>query len=77
MKMKKILLNTIKIYQKIRPVFYVSNLLGFYGGCRFSPPCSDYSIMVIEKKGLLNGLMKSLIRVLRCGPWSKGGFDLP
>lgn len=77
MKMKDILTNAIRIYQKARPAFYVFNFLGFSGGCRFSPSCSDYSIAVIEKKGILNGLARSFLRILKCGPWSRGGVDLP
>lgn len=75
--MKSILIGIIRIYQKTRPVFCFPSLLGFYGGCRFSPTCSDYSVMAIEKNGLLNGLARAVLRVLRCGPWSKGGLDLP
>jgi len=45
--------------------------------CRFHPTCSEYAILAVEKHGALKGTLKALWRVLRCGPWSKGGVDLP
>jgi len=74
--MKKILINTIRVYRKIGSACFFWSFLGFYGGCRFSPSCSEYSMAAIEKNGPMKGLIKSFFRVLRCGPWSKGGFDL-
>lgn len=50
----------------------------FPGGfCRFTPSCSMYTRMSIEKDGLLLGSAKGFWRILRCNPWSKGGLDLP
>jgi len=43
--------------------------------CRFYPTCSNYAYQAIEKKGLIRGLALSLKRVLRCHPFSKGGYD--
>ncbi len=45
--------------------------------CRFYPTCSEYAVLAVEKHGVLKGLLKTLWRVLRCNPWSKGGVDLP
>ncbi|HHJ64737.1 MAG TPA: membrane protein insertion efficiency factor YidD [Aquifex aeolicus] len=45
--------------------------------CRFYPTCSEYSVMAIQKHGVLKGSLKTLWRLLRCNPWSKGGIDLP
>ena len=45
--------------------------------CRFYPTCSDYAHQSISQYGLLKGSMASLKRLLRCGPWSDGGFDPP
>jgi uncharacterized protein len=47
------------------------------GYCRFEPSCSEYGYQVIKKYGLIRGLPKSIWRILRCNPWSKGGVDLP
>ena len=43
--------------------------------CRFSPTCSEYSLQAIEKYGSLKGGFMAIKRILRCNPWSKGGFD--
>lgn len=47
------------------------------GYCKYYPTCSDYTKQVIKKRGILIGIPKSVWRVLRCNPWSKGGVDLP
>ena len=47
------------------------------GYCRFYPSCSEYGRLAIKKYGLFLGLPKTLWRVLRCNPWSRGGVDLP
>jgi putative membrane protein insertion efficiency factor len=50
----------------------------FPGGyCRYTPTCSQYTKMSIEKHGLIWGSLKGAWRVLRCNPFSKGGMDLP
>ncbi len=45
--------------------------------CRYYPTCSEYAILSLKKHGLVPGLIKSVWRVLRCNPFSKGGFDPP
>ena len=45
--------------------------------CRYVPTCSEYSIQALQKYGLLKGTAKSVWRVLRCNPFSKGGYDPP
>ena len=67
--MKKILIHIIKLYQKL-----YSNRKG-YSTCRFYPTCSTYAILAIEKYGVVRGLWKAFKRVLRCNPYSKGGYD--
>jgi len=34
--------------------------------CRFYPTCSEYSILAIEKYGLVKGIIKSIKRITRC-----------
>ncbi len=58
----------IQLYQR-----FVSPLFG--ARCRFYPSCSEYTIQALEKHGLIKGAMLSAWRILRCGPWSAGGFD--
>lgn len=48
-----------------------------HGYCKFYPTCSQYGYEVIKKKGLLLGVPKTVWRILRCNPWSKGGEDYP
>lgn len=50
---------------------------GFFGTlqCRFYPSCSAYAQHSLRQYGLLVGLMVSLKRILRCHPWSEGGYD--
>ena len=43
--------------------------------CRFTPSCSLYTLQAIEKYGLLKGGFMGVRRVLRCHPFSEGGFD--
>jgi uncharacterized protein len=43
--------------------------------CRFTPSCSLYTLQAIEKYGLLKGILVGARRLLRCHPFSKGGFD--
>ena len=67
--MKRILLSCIRFYQK-----HLSGLKG-YSSCKFYPTCSKYSIEAIEKYGAFKGGILALWRVLRCNPFSKGGYD--
>ena len=43
--------------------------------CRFTPSCSLYTLQAVEKYGLLKGGFMGARRVLRCHPFSEGGFD--
>jgi len=66
--MRKLLINIIKLYQKVHPAF-------FKGCCRFYPTCSNYGIEAIEKHGVFRGTALAAWRVLRCNPFCKSGFD--
>ena len=43
--------------------------------CRFSPTCSAYALEAFQKRGFLAGLILTVWRILRCNPFSKGGYD--
>ena len=43
--------------------------------CRFTPTCSRYAIEAVEEWGIVCGAALAVWRVLRCNPFSKGGFD--
>jgi uncharacterized protein len=43
--------------------------------CRFHPTCSEYAAQAVEAHGALKGSAIAAGRLLRCNPWSTGGFD--
>lgn len=43
--------------------------------CRYYPSCSEYAAEAINKYGVLKGGSKTIWRVLRCNPFSRGGYD--
>lgn len=43
--------------------------------CKYIPTCSEYGIEAIKKYGVLKGGGLTVWRILRCNPFSKGGFD--
>lgn len=67
--MKKVLVRIIRFYQK-----YLSPLKG-RSTCVYTPTCSQYAIEAIEKHGAVKGGLLALWRIIRCNPFSKGGYD--
>ena len=45
------------------------------GRCRYSPTCSLYAKQALSRYGILRGTWLSALRLLKCHPWSKGGYD--
>lgn len=43
--------------------------------CKYEPTCSAYAAQAIERYGILRGLVLAAWRLLRCNPFSHGGFD--
>jgi putative membrane protein insertion efficiency factor len=43
--------------------------------CKYEPTCSAYAAQAIGRYGILRGLVLAGWRLLRCNPWSHGGFD--
>ncbi len=43
--------------------------------CRFHPTCSEYAAQAVEVHGALKGSALAARRLMRCNPWSAGGFD--
>lgn len=43
--------------------------------CKYEPTCSRYSVQAVEEYGILRGLVLAMWRLLRCNPWSDGGYD--
>ncbi|MCD6518564.1 MAG: membrane protein insertion efficiency factor YidD [Anaerolineae bacterium] len=65
---KFIVLGLIRFYQRvISPMFPPS--------CRFVPTCSEYTYQAVQKYGVIRGLWLGINRLLRCHPFSPGGYD--
>ena len=45
--------------------------------CRYHPSCSAYAVQAVERYGILRGIVLAAWRVLRCNPFSHGGYDPP
>jgi uncharacterized protein len=43
--------------------------------CKYEPTCSRYAVEAIREYGILKGLVLAVWRLLRCNPWSHGGYD--
>jgi putative membrane protein insertion efficiency factor len=43
--------------------------------CKYEPTCSRYAIEAIARFGIPRGLVLAGWRLLRCNPWSYGGYD--
>ena len=43
--------------------------------CRFTPTCSQYAVDALTEYGLVRGGWLAVVRLLKCGPWHKGGWD--
>jgi putative membrane protein insertion efficiency factor len=58
----------IRVYQRL-----ISPAVGTR--CKYYPSCSEYAAQAISRFGILRGLVLAGWRLLRCNPWSQGGFD--
>ncbi len=66
---KRLLIRMIRGYQK-----YISPHKTL-GHCKYFPTCSEYAVQAVEKYGAIRGGLLAFYRILRCNPFSKGGFD--
>lgn len=66
--MKRALLAAIAAYRRL-----LSPFLG--PRCRYEPSCSAYAAQSVERFGAVRGLLLACWRLLRCNPFSHGGFD--
>ena len=67
--MKNIILKMILFYQrKLSPLKRRSC-------CIYTPSCSEYTRQAVEKYGAFKGLFLGVWRIMRCNPFSKGGYD--
>lgn len=66
--MKKLFLKLIRFYQTaISPHTKPK--------CKYYPTCSHYTYEAIERFGVFKGTAMGAWRIMRCNPWSKGGYD--
>ena len=64
----RIVLLPIRLYQRV-----VSPALP--RRCKYHPTCSDYAVQAIRRYGILRGAVLAGWRILRCNPFSHGGYD--
>lgn len=67
--MRRVCIALIRFYQK-----YLSPLKS-HPSCRFTPTCSAYAIEAFQKRGFFVGFALTVWRILRCNPFSAGGYD--
>lgn len=66
--MKTILVAMIRGYQR-----YISSWTPPV--CRFEPSCSNYTLQAVQTHGAIRGVLLGVWRILRCQPFSAGGYD--
>lgn len=65
-----VLIGLVRFYQ-----ITISPIIG--PCCRYTPSCSQYFILAVQKYGPWRGAWKGCCRILRCHPFHKGGEDWP
>ena len=66
--MAQLALGLIRLYQNT-----VSKVLPSV--CRFQPTCSQYAVQAIKKYGFVRGSCMAAKRIVRCNPFTEGGYD--
>ena len=66
--MKFLCIKAIRFYQR-----FISPVIG--AECKYLPTCSQYTLEAIREWGVVRGILMGSYRILRCNPFSKGGFD--
>lgn len=69
-------LSFIRWYQRTLSPDHGPLKFHFPGGyCKYSPSCSEYGYEAISKHGVFKGSWLAAWRILRCNPYSQGGYD--
>lgn len=63
-----LIIGIIRLYQRT-----LSRLLP--ATCRYRPSCSEYAVQAVQTHGVVKGLWLGLRRILRCHPFTAGGYD--
>ncbi len=66
--MKHFLVGLIKLYRKV-----ISPLIP--PSCIYEPSCSEYALVAVGRFGAIKGGWLAILRIMRCHPFRKGGFD--
>jgi putative membrane protein insertion efficiency factor len=66
--LRSVVIAPIRAYQRV-----ISPLLP--PRCKYEPSCSHYAAQAVQEYGILRGLILAGWRLLRCNPWSHGGYD--
>jgi len=65
---RRVLVALIRAYQYLLSPWWGQS-------CRFTPTCSHYAVEALERHGAVAGSWLATKRILRCHPWSPGGYD--
>ncbi len=68
MRARHVFLLPIRAYQR-----FISP--GLPDRCKYDPTCSEYAVQAVGRFGILRGVVLAGWRLLRCNPWSHGGYD--
>lgn len=66
--MRRVIVTCIRFYQVCVSPFLPRS-------CRFYPTCSEYAVQAVTKYGVVKGLLLAAYRIVRCNPFSPGGYD--
>ncbi|WP_101525939.1 membrane protein insertion efficiency factor YidD [Nocardioides houyundeii] len=66
--MKYVLIGLLRLYRA-----FISPLYGQV--CRYHPTCSAYALDAVREYGSIKGSWLAVRRLVRCHPWSPGGYD--
>lgn len=65
---RKLAVTPIVVYQRVISPAFPRH-------CKYEPTCSRYAAQAIRRYGILRGLVLAAWRLLRCNPFSHGGYD--
>ncbi len=65
--MKKLIISLIHLYRKLP--------LSSHSKCRYTPTCSEYMEISINRFGLFKGIYLGIKRIIRCNPFGSYGYD--
>jgi putative membrane protein insertion efficiency factor len=68
--LQAVVIAPIRVYQRVISPAFPRH-------CKYEPTCSAYAVQAIREFGILRGLVLAGWRLLRCNPWSYGGYDPP